>query len=111
MKGEKKEEKKDEEEDLLKEMKIVVNSKDISEDVQAEVADICLSVKNIKDPLEHGKLSKKIKERLDKKFDKGWNVIIGEKFTGSCSIAKKNFLEISISDVRILVFKSSALRK
>ncbi|KAH9385919.1 dynein light chain LC8-type [Nematocida major] len=97
-----------EEDDILNEKTITVKNKEIPESVQAMVADICLSIADIRSPAEHRKLAKKIKEALDKKYEKGWNVIIGESFTGSCSIAKNNFLEMRMANVDILVFKSSA---
>ncbi|KAI5154179.1 dynein light chain LC8-type [Nematocida parisii] len=95
-------------EDILMDMKIVVNNKDISENIQADVADMCLSFKDFKNPADHAKLAAKIKKSLDSKYTKGWNVIVGESFTGSCSIAKNHFLEISIANIRVLVFKSNA---
>lgn len=107
-KQENKKKKAEKEDDLFAKKKIHVDRKEISEDVQAEVADICLAIQNINNPEKYGDVAMQIKKSLDKKFEGGWNVIIGDNFAGSCSIAKNNLLEISISNVRILVFKSRA---
>ncbi|KAI5190841.1 dynein light chain LC8-type [Nematocida minor] len=96
------------EEDLFAEKKITVNKKEIPENIQAEVADMCLNAEDIKNPEKYADIATKLKKKLDKKFGDGWNVIIGDNFSGSCSVAKNNFLEISIANVRVLVFKSSA---
>ncbi|KAI5186015.1 dynein light chain LC8-type [Nematocida homosporus] len=97
-----------EKEDVLSDKKIEVITKDIPEDVQSEVADICM---NADDLTNVKKYSKKIKDLLDRKFGSGWNVIMGESFSGSCSVAEKSFLQIKISNIMILVFKSSKLVK
>ncbi|KAI5159288.1 dynein light chain LC8-type [Nematocida ausubeli] len=95
----------DGEKGILDNMKLTVIHKDIQEDVQAFVADACLSYKEIV-PEVYGKLAKGLKDSLDSKFKPGWNVIVGENYTGSCSVAKNHFLEISICNIRVLVFKS-----
>jgi len=93
-------------EDVLTKKKIEVITKEISEDIQAEVADICMSADDITDTK---KYSKKIKTVLDAKYGKGWNVIMGEDFAGNCSIAENSLLQIKISGILVLIFKSCFL--
>lgn len=108
VKKEEKGKKGEKEDDLFTKKKIHVDRKEIPEDVQSMVADICLGIGDIDNPEKYLDVAVKIKGQLDKKFQAGWNVIIGSNFVGACSIAKNNLLEITISEVRILVFKSSA---
>ncbi|OAG29058.1 dynein light chain 4, axonemal [Nematocida displodere] len=94
--------------DELQDKKIEVLIKDVPEDVQTEVADICMAAPNIGD---YRKYSKLIRDTLDSKFGKGWNVIMGESFAGSCSVAKNGILQIRITGTLILVFKSCSIIK
>lgn len=89
---------------ILADRKIEVIGKDVPEDVRSAVADLCVEIKDLK---EFKKNAKKIRDMLERKFDKGWNVIVGESFSGNCTIAEGHYLEICIGDVFILVFKSS----
>jgi hypothetical protein len=98
----------DEKEDVLNKLKIEVLTKDIPEDVQAEVADICMGADDI---AQTKKYAKKIKDALDKKYGEGWNVIMGEDFAGSCSVAENSLLQIKISGILVLVFKSCVVVK
>ncbi|KAI5179794.1 dynein axonemal light chain 4 [Nematocida sp. AWRm80] len=96
------------EEDLLSQKEIEILVAQMPEEIQSEIADICIQA----DDLSHAKkYSKIIKDKLDKKHGKGWNVIIGDSFAGSCSVAKGTLLQMKIAGVLILVFKSSMLVK
>ncbi|KAI5171183.1 dynein axonemal light chain 4 [Nematocida sp. LUAm3] len=101
-------EKAQEKRDILQEKKIEVIAKDINEEIRVEVADLCLSAKDITDVKNE---SRRIKDSLDKKFDGGWNVIMGESFSGSCTVADQCFLQLKISGILILVFKSMHIVK
>ncbi|KAI5189040.1 dynein light chain LC8-type [Nematocida sp. AWRm77] len=96
------------EKDILSEKKLEILTKDISEDIRAEVADICMKESNMKDIK---KCAKKIKDTLDTNYGAGWNVIMGEDFTGCCSIVDHSFLELKVSGILILVFKSAQVLK
>lgn len=99
---------KEKETDVLSEKKLEFITKDISEDIQAEVADICTRGSNLKDPK---KCAASIKDTLDRKYGGGWNVIVGEDFTGSCCVAEHSLLQMKVSGILILVFKSCIVIK
>jgi len=99
---------KQEKEDVLSKKKIEVLTKNISEDIQADVADICMGADDITNVKKYTKM---IKGALDKKYGAGWNVIMGEDFSGSCTVAENSLLQLRISGILILVFKSFSVIK
>lgn len=96
------------EEDVMDNRKVVVVSKDVPEEVQSLVTDLCIGVDNLDDVITN---SKTVKDKLDKQFNGEWNVIMGRNFAGCCSIAKGFFLQMKIGSMLILVFKSAAIAK
>lgn len=94
--------------DPMAEKRVAIIKKDVPDDVQAEIIDMCMAAKDLQDTRKH---SSKIKEALDRKFGGEWNVIMGESFAGQCAVAPGAFFQAKIADTIILVFKSSAFVK
>lgn len=54
----------------------------------------------------------KLKDSLDSKFNKHWNVFVGGHFAGACSFVDNTYMELMLTDsIRLVVFQSYAPEK
>ena len=49
-----------------------------------------------------------IKQKLDDSFAGSWCCIVGRNFSSYCSYCSKNFIEIQVGEVYVLMFQSTA---
>ncbi|KAK1347599.1 putative type 1 light chain of dynein [Hamiltosporidium tvaerminnensis] len=75
----------------------------VSENILEFIENLAEKYKDTKKPT---MIARNFKDELEKKFGKGWNVIIGGHYFGIVVYEDHFYVEIDIDDNRILLFKS-----
>lgn len=84
----------------------LIKHTDMSAEMRAEAVEICTSAVE-KFPTDTEKSSKQIKELMDRKFGKPWNVALGESFSFEVTSEVKHLLYVFVGGTNaVLVWKS-----